>query len=432
MKRTPYLVLASCLALGACTTSSSVTTDAGPTGPVPPLPRGSFLCSASLRSSVQGGPLTSDSNSFTLVLDPDARRAIAGGGGKATVIDLTSDDGRTFRSSQEFDIGVSQAPCAKILRIAYTSLVYTTDGSFGIVGRVSGSALVSIPGTPMYAPFEANFFGQPDNEPPRLVVPDGVQLDDPIMPFQLWTSEPLPATALARMVAGDGAVSGLVPEIIDGPVPLIASFAKANTTLNSAQTFQALFSDDVVDLAGHLAPKGATVPLGTIPPALYLDPDGFESATTETLGASILRTGPGITPINGAQSAYIGLPISPNPTEGALKSKLVVRMFVPPGATKLTFSYRELADGNRADPGFVQLGSVGRAPGPEVPIPTPTIFDAVTYGARTFFESPVATMTVPLPDEIGQEVVVMIRTGPTICDASGGRPGLLIDDLRIE
>jgi hypothetical protein len=432
MKPTLFLLLASSLALGACTKSAAVSVDAGPEGGGAPPPHGAFQCVAALRAS--GGPLTSAFNAssiFTMTIDPDGKRAIVGGGGKATEIALTTDDGRSFRSSQPFVVGASLATCPKVAKVSYTSLAFLMDSPLSLSGTAMGTASITTPAL-MEAGFDvASFVCQPDDAPPRLVVPDGVTLDDPLTPFQLWTSKPLPATALARMVGGDGAVSGLVPEVIDGRMPLIASFAKANVTLATGQTFQALFSDDVVDLAGHLAPKGDALPLGTIPAAPLIGADGFESATGDTVGGAAIVTTGGL-PLAGQRSAYIALPISPRPSDQAPTPKLVVRMTVPPGATKLTFTYRELTLGSNDNPGFVQLGSVGRAPGAPVPIPAPEPFEQVANGTARFYQSPISSMIVPLPGDVGQEVIVLIETGPVICNGSGGRPGILLDDLRLE
>jgi hypothetical protein len=55
----------------------------------------------------------------------------------------------------------------------------------------------------------------------------------------------------------------------------------------------------------------------------------------------------------------------------------------------------------------------------------------VTWGSQPVAESPVAPMSIPLPDDIGPEIVVVIRA-PATCKSGLGLPGLLIDDLRID
>ena len=49
--------------------------------------------------------LAPSKNSFTLVLDLDARRAIVGGNGRGTVVNLTSIGGPTFRAAAGFAVG---------------------------------------------------------------------------------------------------------------------------------------------------------------------------------------------------------------------------------------------------------------------------------------------------------------------------------------
>jgi len=370
-------------------------------------------------------------NRFTLRIDPAAGQAIGGGGGEAHAVALGSDDGRSFSIRAAIGVGVSQSPCSGLVRVAYETLDFTvTDAK--LTGHAAGHAFFAAPGgAPPPVAFDATLDGVPDKTPPSLIVHPSGAASDPLAPFQVWTSEPLPASALARLVGGDGAVSGLVPEMVEGAVPLIASFAKPTLTLPPGATFDALYSDDVTDLAGNAAPLGVAVRLPSVDAAPLVPPDGFESAAGDTLGgAAILRSGPGI-PIAGAASAYIGGSDAPAPAGVVLSPRLVVRMTVPPAATKLAFSYRELALGDKNDLGSVQIGSVGRAPGPAMPLQVPPTFEPVIWSARTLDESALATMEVPLPDAIGAEVIVVIRTSAT-CPTGAGSPGLLVDDLRLE
>jgi hypothetical protein len=430
------LFLGITLALLGCGARGATSGDAGPadagdaeagTG------RRSFdvVATVTMRS-LAGADMLPVTNRFTLVLDPAAGRAIAGGGGEARAVGMTTDDGRTFHITTMFGVGVSASRCNGLLRMAYETVDVTLAGR-ALSGRATGQAFFASPdATPTTMPFEAILDGVPDTTAPFLIVPAGATIDDPLSSFDVWVSEPLPPTALARMVGGDGAVSGLVPQVIAGDVPLIASFSKPSLTLPPGVSFQALFSDDVTDLAGNAAPMGEALRLENVGAAPLVPADGFESATDATLGgAAIVRSGPGI-PIGGLASVYIGQEDSPIPAGLTLTPKLAVRIAVPPGATKLIFSYRELAFDNKADVGFVQLGSVGRAPGPATQIPTVATFQTVSWGGQTFDESPVATMDVSLPDEIGPEVIVVIRSAPLPCTLGFGSPGLLIDDLRLE
>jgi hypothetical protein len=79
---------------------------------------------------------------------------------------------------------------------------------------------------------------------------------------------------------------------------------------------------------------------------------------------------------------------------------------------------------------FIQLGSVGRAPGPEVKIPAVANPARVDWSNVAVYESAIATMDVPLPDAVGPELVVVIRSPPAAC--KGGVSGLVFDDLHLE
>jgi hypothetical protein len=431
--KTPALMMF-CLALAGCGVRKSTAGDGGPPdageSDAPPLTsRRSFDVVATLRSASGRAFLVPEMIKFTLVLDPTGAFAIGGGGGQAKAVPLLTTDGRTFHLGPSFDVGVTQPSlCSTAQHIEFDALDVTVDGDH-LTGSATGVVFEDVNEAP--PSFEAKLAGERDTTPPFLVVPPGADTSDPLAPYELWTSEPLPASALARLVGGDGAVAGLVPEVIDTEIPIIASFARPTVTLPPGQTFEALFSDDVVDFAGNAAPLGDALRLASAPAAPLLAPDGFESATDATLsGAAILRDGPGI-PIAGAASAYIGSASGPTPAGVSVTPKLVVRMSVPAGASKLTFSYRVLSLLSLPDAGSVQLGSVGRAPGPSTPLPTPTTFQMVTWGSQPATETPVEPMTVPLPDDIGPEIVVVIRA-PAGCKAGFGLPGLLLDDLKID
>jgi hypothetical protein len=427
--KTTLLLLA--LASLGCGRKNSAARDAdAATEPERLLERRSFDVTATMLS-VDGGAVPTSSH-FTVVLDPDTNRAVVGGAGEAKVLTVERTSDGTYHLSPTFGLGVTDSPCSTLQHLDYDTLDLVYAGG-RLVGRGRGRATFSRGTAALTSPFEATLDGVADTSPPFLILPKGQAISDPLAPFQLWTSEPLPATALARLVGSDGAVAGLVPEIIDGPVPLIARFNKPNVTLEPGQGIRALFSDDVADLAGNAVAPNDELRISTVDAAPLLSPDGFETATEHLVGgAAVLRSGPGI-PIAGQASVYIAYSSSPQPPAADLptSARLLVRMAVPPGATKVHFTYRLIGVHDFSEGGTVQVGSVGRAPGPLHVVPGSST-ETVSWNVGSVQESAVATMDVPLPDDRGPEVIVRIQVGPEQCAIPDPFPGLVIDDLRID
>jgi hypothetical protein len=402
-----------------------------------PVGRLSFDVVATLSLSLPAkGTTTPTTNRFTLVLDPAARRMIAGGGGQASVVAVTSSDDRTFASATPFAVGVAQAVCSGLLRLEYQTLEVALAGG-SLTGTATGVATFSSPVTDgsstveSKSDFSAVLAGVPDVIAPFLLVPAGADTSDPLTPFELWASEPLPPTATAQLVTADGSRIDLPPQLVPGDVPVIAGFSTPDVALSPGEGLQAAL-DGLTDFAGHAVAPGTSLRFGAFDPAPLVPQDGFESAMDPTLGgAAVVRTGPGV-PIAGAVSLYIGRMDSPTPQGLTLHPRLSLRLAVPTGATTLLFSFRQFS-GSGDSPGSVVIGSVGHVPGAPVPIsPMPsTAFTTVSWFPQTFSESSVGTMEVVLPADITDEVVVVIESPPA-CETGFGSPGLLIDDLRLE
>lgn len=397
-------------------------------GSAPPATLRSFDVMAQLTSP--GTPPSS--TRFTLIFDESNARILVGAGGRATAVAVRSRDGRTFVALGPFSLGVRERSCGEgPLRMELTGLVFTLSGD-----RLTGHATTQISlgatsdGIERSQDVDATLAGVADATAPGLLVPPGTDVIDPMSPFVFWATEPLPPTARARLITNDGGPFELVPVVADGPVPMISGFAKPDVVVGTGPGIH-LALDGLTDFAGNAPQAGEQLRVPTSGDAPLVGPDGFESATGATLGgAAVIRSGPGV-PIAGGVSLFIGRGNSPQPAELPLSPALTVRMAVPPGATKVRFSFRQLFLVAKV-PGFVRLGSVGRPPGEPVALRAATVSSAVTVGGELVNESSIDTMEVPLPADVAGEVVVLIHSPPIDCPDETGTPGLVIDDLRLE
>ena len=85
------------------------------------------------------GPPPPPTNGFTLVIDTDARLAIAGGKGQGAAVAVTTSDGRTFRSAAGFTVGGGGST---VNEVRYDTFDVTlTDGL--LTGTATGAATIS-------------------------------------------------------------------------------------------------------------------------------------------------------------------------------------------------------------------------------------------------------------------------------------------------
>lgn len=385
-------------------------------------------------SPVDGGSVPPQSNSFTLVIDVDAGVAIAGGSGRAAAVGLTSADGRTFRTTGSFSVGAAGAgQCSGAQDVRYDSLEVTVAGN-GLTGSATGVADISCGDCSFTAPFTARLAGTPDSTSPTLHLL-GVVPASPFDSFSLIASEPLPATATARLVASDGAAIDLVPVIATGAIPLISAFSKPDVVLRAGQTYFVTF-DGLVDLAGHVDPSGTPLGLASFPAAPTVPEDGFESATGATLGGAMVMTAGVLPAISGNTSLYLGAPGTPG-LDLATGRSLMVHLARQAGDTMLRFSYRVISvQSTPAFSGMLRVGSEGASPGQATtsfPLTT-TGIGKLTIAGQIAYASDVATMTAALPADATDQVLVYLGPfGGLNCGPGfAAQAGLLIDDLRLE
>ena len=399
---------------------------------VPPVGMRSFDVVAVLSSD--GSTKTPATSRFTLVLDPASGRAIVGANGRGAVITVTSDDGRRFRSSNEFwaEDDIADA-CSGAEGVRYDRLDVTVSAA-GLTGSATGAASISCGDCSFFVPFSATLTGATDKTPPTLRAA-GVVPTTPFAAFGLRASEPLPATVTARLVGDDGASISLIPTVMDGDVPLVVGFTKPDVVLRAGQGYVVTL-DGLVDFAGLADTAGPPLRVAAFPSAAIVSEDGFEAVTATTLGgAQVVRTDGALPPIAGSTSLYLGQPGAPG-LDASNGRSLLVKLARQAGDTKLRFSYRSVSAG--AQPSFsgaVRIGSEGAMPGPYGSFPgiagTPETL-TLTVSGQPVYASAVAAMELALPADVTDEVLVSIVPNDFSCSPARFTGGLLIDDLRLE
>ena len=428
----PVLVALALLGVAGCGTHAATSTDAGDGSVEPetaPQGRRSFDVVATFAGPVKGLPPT---NTFTLVLDPDARQVIVGGMGRAVVVPAASADGRTFTVAAPFSVGVLGSACDGLTMIDYTSLTLTLAGS-SFHGKAMGAGQISCGDCQFMEPFVADVTGVPDATPPLLFTSGAPT--NPFQAFSVVTSEPLPATATAHLTGGDGSHVELVPIVVDGVVPLVTGFLKPDVVLAYGQGYVVTF-DGLVDFAGLRGSADGPLRLASFDAPPLVAEDGFEGATGTSVGGAPLVTAAPLAPLDGAKSVYIGPAGAPAPAGITPGASLHVRLAISPGDTMLKFSYRTLSRTQGGFFGVVLLGSVGhKADGVaslDPPTNTPPATQTQWPDGTTTFASDILSGAIPLPPDVGDELLVSFETSQSFCGLPEPPAGVLIDDLRLE
>jgi hypothetical protein len=347
--------------------------------------------------------------------------------------------GKTYTATGSFQTRTPPlGSCGTTTGITYKTFSFTLSGST-FTGHATGDVQISCGDCFFSVAFKADVAGGPDVTPPTLV--SGSAAADPFTNFSLSATEPLPKTATARVVDGDGVGVALDPiHGMDGDQSeLVTGFQKPAVVLGAGGGYSVELGG-LVDFAGLEGPKGAPLRLGAFTPPPLLAADGFESATgTKVGGAGLVRTGSvsGLPPIAGTQSALVGRSGAPFVAATGATAKLLVRMTAPAGAKKLTYSYRVVgsANGGAFFNGWLSVGSVGKTP-------------ATTYGAFTQPKAPTMTTapdgspvtlgevtagSIELPADLTSEILVEVATFEDSCGGLAPPPSaVLLDDLRVE
>jgi hypothetical protein len=399
--------------------------------------RRAFDVVATLGPGEGGAMPTADlpsTNAFTLVLDADVRRVIIGGAGQGAVVPVTSTDGRRFHVPK-FSVGVMGSSCSGPTAFNYSSFDFTVSGST-LHGTAEGAVEVSCGDCEFNVSFTAAVAGTADVTPPLLFATSGVVPADPFEAFSVTTSEPLPTTATARLLASDGSHVDLEPTIVPGDLPLVIGFSKPNVVLPYGKGF-VVAVDGLVDFAGLRGSADTPLRLTAFETPPLLLEDGFESAPAgqQLGGATVISSGGALPPITDTRSVYIGAQGAPAPGGIAVGAALRVRLLAQPGDTVLRFSYRIVSRVPGVPfGGNVALGSVGRSVAESRSIiPAPDSMQTMTSAdGSSVALSVVSTMEIALPADITDELVVAFETSSSGCGLPLPHAGLLIDDLRVE
>jgi hypothetical protein len=373
-------------------------------------------------------------NRFTLIQDLDAPRMIVGGNGRGAVVGLTTSDGRTFQSTGGFAVGEgSPDACSGPENIRYENVAATiTDTS--LTGTASGSATISCGDCSFMVPFSAILTGTRDKTLPTLRASGPAAPATPFDPFSLVASEPLPATATAKLVADDGATIDLIPQITSGDVPFIGSFSKPDVVLRAGQGYVVSF-DGLIDFAGQSDNVGPPLRLTSFVAAPTVPEDGFESATGSVVGGAMIMRAGALPAIAGNTSVYIGPKGAPG-LDAPNGRSLMVRLARQAGDTNLRFSYRVVASQPTIlVPATVRVGSEGASPGDAIYAigNMSNRTEMLTVGGASVFASVAAVMQVPLPADATDGVLFTIVFNTVSCFPDGLQDaGVLIDDVRVE
>jgi hypothetical protein len=407
------------------------------TAEVPAAALRAFDVIAGLRARPDGGTVPAalpSSVRFTVVLDADASRIIAGGQGTGTVVLVTSTDGSTFAATSSFDVDLPpQGTCGDTSRVTFKDFDFTVGGDAfrghagGLVGISCGDCFFTVP-------FVADVEGAVDATAPTLVAAVGDV--GPFDPVSVLASEPLPGDVTARLVDPAGFALALDPIVHDGgAVPVVVGFTSPNVVLGTGGGY-AIELGGLVDFSGRRAPGGAPLRVGSFPVPPLVPPDGFESATGKMLGgAAIVRASSSVTdlaPITGAQSVYLGSLSAPIAGQPGISPRLLVRLAVPVGATAIRFSYRVVSPLRTGLVASVSFGSVGKSPHRDSAAELGTTPTPIGLSGGPGVLGGVETKALPLPADHTDEIIFELSAFASDCGPEMLSGGLLVDDLRVE
>jgi hypothetical protein len=395
--------------------------DAGPDllpddGPPPFLGLRSFVVTSTFPQD--GSTSGVSSHTFTLILNGDQRVAIAGGAREGAQFGFGIDGGGAFHSTQPIKFAIASG-CQS--SVTYSALTFTIDAAGALAGTARGNLILVSGDVGMVTSVTTSLAGVPDTEAPRLSL---AASPDPLAPVVVWAAEPLPRGPMPTLIsAGGDSVALLAPPSLD---PFVWQFSKRARMLRYDDTYSLVIAG-IADFAGNEAMTASTGFTTGAPPPLAPE-DGFESVTDTTLGGAEVLSGSGAPVIAGARSLYVP-PVTAPTSSGP---RFEVRLPVAAGDTALHFSYRTVNAGDPSTASY-RIGSAGGSI-VEFTLPgEPVQTTPATINGNAVMLSPLTTIRVPLPGDVGGEIVLQRTVQPPGCT----RPfltvsGIIVDDLRVE
>jgi hypothetical protein len=371
------------------------------------------------------------SHTFTLILDADRRTAIAGSAvdGGSFSLEQTTSGALHIVGSPSFTIDRNSCSGSSV---TYTDLTFTIDANDQLTGTGAGTLHLLQGDVVQSVGATMSLSGAADTRAPTLRISGG--FFDPLLPFSVLASEPLPSSVSAVLRAEGGETLALTVDGVAGS--FVSLFRKPATTLRYGTQYQVVV-DGVTDFAGNVVTDLANLIFFTKPLPPLAPEDGFESVTGTTFaGVSVLSSADGPV-IAGTKSLYIPAADRPTSANPAAQPELALRVPVQAGDTTVRFTYRTVKyDSTSSSYGASwALGSVGGTPAaPALPTDTAATTD-VSIGGRTWTIGPITTAAFELPAGAAGEIVLQ-RTFTAPANLCGFWPpavnGIIIDDLRVE
>jgi len=385
--------------------------------------RRSYVVTSTLTPVGDAGRYGPASHTFTLVIDADTQTAIVG----SKQVSFTVNSAGALRFQGQIGFGTWTSGGWSVTYADGLTVVLAADGTLTGTGQGTGTTLYSDTG--QSGPVTASLVGGPDTVAPVLSVAVDGPTDDPFSSLTVSASEALPLGATPRLVGTGGFEAAFSAATSNGDFTTSfygpAVFRWYDRTYNVAV-------DGIADFAGHPATATGATSFTTRAAPPLIPEDGFESATGTTLGGAQILSGAGAPTITGAGSLYIPAISSIGPASARTRiTRLALRPPVAPGDTVVRFAYRfvsvtgGLSFTLACEGGKTSFKSISASGTPSTTVTLP--------GGSQVQVGPIATAEIPLPADVGSEVVFTEQ----VPSSPGGLPappvsGFIIDDLRAE